>query len=139
MVPLPALDRRHAGFLLGMTATSIGLSSGFIWASKGKVLPVVVAAAVAWLGYLGAHYAVTGRLLDSASQSTDGFGGREALDLDEPWQYVAVLVGVSVLISGMVIGAVYINRGDHLLTNVGGVLFLGGYVIAHYGATRELL
>jgi len=139
MVSTPDLDRRHAGFLLGLTATSLGLSSGFIWASEGRVALVVLAAAAAWVGYLGAHYAVTGRLLDSPSRSTDGIGGREALDFDERWQYVAVVAGVSVLIAGMVIGAVYINRGDHLLTNVGGVLFLGGYVIAHYGATRELL
>lgn len=133
------LDRRHAGFLLGMLATSVGLSSGFIWASQGRTLRVVVAAATAWVGYLGAHYAVTGRLLDSASRSGEGIGGREALDLEATWQYGAVVLGVSVLVSGMVVGAVYINRGDHLLTNVGGILFLGGYVIAHYGATRELL
>jgi hypothetical protein len=122
-----------------MAATSIGLSSGFIWASEGKAVLVVIAAAAAWFGYLFAHYAVTGRLLDSESRSTDGFGGREALDLESTWQYAAVVVGVCVLIAGMVIGAVYINRGDHLLTNLGGALFLGGYVIAHYGATRELL
>ena len=132
-------DRRHVGFLLGLAATSLGLSSGFIWASEGRAVRVVVAASTAWFGYLAAHYAVTGRLLDSESRSTDGFGGREALDLEATWQYGAVVLGVGVLISGMVIGAVYINRGDHALTNLGGALFLGGYVIAHYGATRELL
>ena len=129
----------HVGFLAGLAATSLGLSSGFIWASRGQTVLVVLAASVAWFGYLGAHYAVTGTLLDDSTRSTDGIGGREALDLDDAWQYAAVVVGVSVLVAGMVVGAVFINRGNHLATNVGGGLFLGGYVVAHYGATRELL
>lgn len=129
----------HGGFLAGLAATSLGLSSGFIWASRGQMVLVVLAASVAWFGYLGAHYAVTGTLLDDSTRSTDGIGGREAVDLDESWQYVVVVVGVSVLVAGMVVGAVFINRANHLATNIGGALFLGGYVIAHYGATRELL
>lgn len=133
------IQRRHVGFLSGLAVTSMGLSSGFIWASEGRAPLVVFAAAAAWFGYLGAHYAVTGRLLDDDTREADGLGGRAALDLESGWQYVAVIAGVAVLISGMVVGAVFINRGNHLVTNVGGALFLGGYVIAHYGATRELL
>ena len=133
------LGRRHSGFLVGMAATSVGLSSGFIWASQGETLLVVFAATMAWAGYLGAHYAVTGRFLDGDTRETEGIGGREALDLDGDWQYVVVVAGVTILISGMVIGAIYINRGNHLATNIGGVLFLSGYVVAHYGATEELL
>lgn len=132
-------DRAHVGFLTGLTITSMSLSSGFIWASKGRVILVVVAATAAWTGYLGAHYAVTGRFLDTDTRETEGIGGREALQLDAIWQYLMVVAGVAILISGMVIGAVYINRGHHLATNIGGVLFLGGYVVAHYGATKELL
>lgn len=139
MSPTLPFRRRPAGFLAGLAVTSVGLSSGFIWASEGRAPLVVLAAAAAWFGYLGAHYAVTGRLLDSDTREAEGLGGREALDLDDGWQYAAVVAGVAVLISGMVVGAVYINRGNHLATNVGGALFLGGYVIAHYGATRELL
>lgn len=134
-----SLDRGHIGFLVGLSMTSIGLSSGFIWASQGQTLLVVLAATAAWTGYLGAHYAVTGRFLDGDTRETDGLGGREALDLDATWQYLVVVIGVTTLISGMVIGAVYINREQHLATNIGGVLFLGGYVVAHYGATKELL
>lgn len=139
MVDRFSLDRGHAGFLVGLSMTSVGLSSGFIWASQGRTLLVVLAATAAWTGYLGAHHAVTGRFLDGDTRETDGLGGREALDLDAAWQYLVVAIGVAILIAGMVIGAVYINRGRHLATNIGGVLFLGGYVIAHYGATRELL
>ncbi|NHX37613.1 MULTISPECIES: hypothetical protein [Halolamina] len=133
------LKRGHIGFLAGLATTSMGLSSGFIWASNGQAVLVVIAAIAAWTGYLGAHYAVTGRFLDGDTRQKEGIGGREALHLDAGWQYLAVGIGVSILISGMVIGAVYINRGNHLATNIGGVLFLGGYVIAHYGATKELL
>lgn len=131
--------RQAAGFLSGLGTTSVALSSGFIWASQGRALLTVLAATAAWCGYLGAHYAVTGRFLDSDTRSTDGIGGREALELDASWQYVAVVAGVAILIAGMVVGTVYINRGNHLATNIGGILFLGGYVVAHYGATRELL
>lgn len=131
--------RSHVGFIAGLMTTSVGLSSGFIWASEGRTALVFLAATAAWTGYLGAHYAVTGRFLDSDTREAEGIGGREALDLDGRWQYPVVGIGVAVLISGMVIGAIYINRGNHLATNIGGVLFLGGYVIAHYGATKELL
>ena len=131
--------RQRLGFLLGLGCTSVGLSSGFIWASEGRAPLVVAAAAIAWTGYLGAHYAVTGHFLDSDTRSVDGIGGREALALDSRWGYPVVAVGVAVLIAGMVVGATFINRGSHLATNVGGALFLGGYVIAHYGATGELL
>ena len=131
--------RQYVGFLLGLGATSASLSSGFIWASEGRAPLVVLAATTAWCGYLGAHYAVTGRFLDPDTRDDDGLGGAEAFDLENRWQYPAVAVGVTLLVTGMVVGVVYINRGVHLLTNVGGVLFLGGYVIAHYGATRELL
>lgn len=134
------LDTGQAvGFVVGLGTTSTALSSGFIWASQGRAVLTVLAATAAWCGYLGAHYAVTGRFLDSDTRETDGIGGREALELDATWQYLAVVAGVAILVAGMVIGTVYINRGNHLATNVGGVLFLGGYVIAHYGATRELL
>lgn len=132
-------DRQWLGFLAGLGATSVGLSSGFIWAAEGRAPLVVAAATLAWGGYLAAHYAVTGHFLDSATRSIDGIGGREALSLGSRRQYLVVVFGVAVLISGMVVGAVFINRGNHLATNVGGVLFLGGYVIAHYGATEELL
>lgn len=136
------LDRSHKqylGFLLGLGSTSIGLSSGFIWASKGNPAHVVFAATMAWTGYLGAHYAVTGNFLDSATRSVDGIGGRVALSLGSRRGYFVVALGIAILIFGMVIGAVFIHRGNHLLTNIGGALFLGGYVIAHYGATGELL
>lgn len=131
--------RQAMGFVLGLGMTSSALSSGFIWASQGRAVLTVLAATIAWCGYLGAHYAVTGRYLDSDTRETDGIGGREALSLEANWQYLAVVAGVTILIAGMVIGTVYINRGNHLATNVGGALFLGGYVVAHYGATRELL
>ncbi|MEF8801812.1 MAG: hypothetical protein V5A38_02510 [Halolamina sp.] len=130
---------KTAGFVVGLGTTSVALSSGFIWASRGRPVLTVLAATAAWCGYLGAHYAVTGRFLDSDTRSTDSIGGRKALELESSWQYVAVVAGVAILIAGMVIGTVYINRGNHLATNIGGILFLGGYVIAHYGATRELL
>lgn len=139
MVGQFSLKRGYTGFLVGLAMTSMGLSSGFIWASKGQAVLVVIAATAAWTGYLGAHYAITGQFLDGDTRKKKGIGGREALHLDASWQYLAVGIGSSILISGMVIGAVYINRGRHLATNIGGVLFLGGYVIAHYGATRELL
>lgn len=131
--------RQAAGFVVGLGTTSTALSSGFIWASQGRAVLTVLAATAAWCGYLGAHYAVTGRFLDADTRESDGIGVREALSLGASWQYLAVVAGVAILIAGMVIGTVYINRGNHLATNVGGVLFLGGYVVAHYGATRELL
>lgn len=145
--------REAAGFLVGMGACSMALSSGFIWAYQGRTRLVFVAAFVAWTGYLCAHYAATGRFID-AGPAGDGTaagddapeatadGGSAATDGVVPesdWRKAGVGVGAAVLVTGMLVGVVTIRAENHLLTNVGGALFLGGYVIAHYAETDLLL
>lgn len=157
------------GFGGGMALCSVSLSSGFIWVcgstcvsdpvvwTAGRRVPLAfVAAFLAWWGYLLAHRAVTGRFVDSGSHGTS-----EDADGEGPaWTEAPVLaalaavrgvappsrtrqtlmvLGLGALVGGIVVGFVYIRQGNHLLTNVGGALFLGGYVLAHQAETGKPL
>jgi len=136
-----------AVFLVGFLLTSASLSSGFVWAYQGLTWPVYLAAFTAWTGYLVAHRGATGVFLDGdpADPGRGPHPRRPARDVDEgvipaaTWRRLGILCGVVTLVAGMVIGVVFIRQEHHLLTNVGGVLFLGGYVIAHYAETDLLL
>ncbi|WP_267643321.1 hypothetical protein [Haloarchaeobius amylolyticus] len=150
-----SVTKRWVGFLLGMSLTSASLSSGFIWACgsaciddpflwTGARQPLMVfgAALAAWWGYLLAHYAITGGFIDDSGYGSDTLtASSDASTGDEQSarQWLGVLFGAGVLVAGMVVGVVYIRQGNHLLTNVGGVLFLGGYAIAHYMETGDPL
>lgn len=141
--------RSWLGLVGGLGLTSAALSSGFIWACGAPCVadPVVwtparrvpltfVAALAAWWGYLLAHHRWTGEFVDASDHDAD-LGGATP-DLPVP-AVAGVAAGAGVLVCGMVVGVVYIGAGNHLLTNVGGALFLGGYVVAHYFETGEPL
>lgn len=146
---MDAASRKWLGLLLGLGLTSASLSSGFIWAcgslcisdpfvwsSGNQPLLVFGASFTAWWGYLFAHYAWTGAFVDASAHDDEAAHG----SVDDPDHVpvptvVGVGAGVGILILGMVIGVVYIRQGNHLLTNVGGVFFLGGFVVAHYFET----
>lgn len=130
-----------------------------IWTPGRRVPLAFLAAFCAWWGYLIAHRAVTGQFIDPGSH--EGTAGTDEPDRPSlvpsrgeftallararagvvqlvPAQrsrQVGMVVGVATLVGGIVVGFVYIRQGNHLLTNVGGALFLGGYVIAHYAET----
>lgn len=145
--------RTLAGLVAGLGVCSASLSSGFIWAcgTKCALDPVIwtparqpwlvlLAAFAAWWGYLFAHYATAGHFIDAS-----GHGGvsdesiRAKLEDATSTRAVGVVAGAGILVAGMVVGVIYIRQGNHLLTNVGGALFLGGYTIAHYAETGTFL
>lgn len=141
-------------FLLGIGGTSVSLSSGFIWACGSQCvtgpilwspstqwLLVFGAALTAWGGYLIAHYASSGTLVDESSHnsSSSSSTGEPTGWENQTYRRIGVIAGAGILVLGMVIGVFYIRQGNHLLTNIGGVLFLGGYVIAHYVETGSPL
>lgn len=127
--------RDRLGFVAPLAVTSMSLSSGFIWAYQQRAALVFAAAFTAWTSYLAAHYLATGLVIDDRDDG--GFGWRDVAG--EPSPVAGVVVGVAVLVAGMVVGTIYIRAENHLLTNVGGVLFLGGYVLAHQAATDKPL
>ncbi|MFC7226511.1 hypothetical protein N0B31_03785 [Salinirubellus salinus] len=160
---------RVVWFTGGMGLCSVSLSSGFIWVcgapcvtdpvvwTAGRRVPLAfLAAFLAWWGYLLAHRAVTGRFVDSASHGA----GEGATEVGPPstespvartraalrgmtpptrTRQAGMLFGLAALVGGIVVGFVYIRQGNHLLTNVGGALFLGGYVLAHQAETGKPL
>jgi hypothetical protein len=133
----------YAGMVLGLAITAASMSSGFIWASQGEVLPVYVAGFFAWTGYILAHFAAIGVFVDDVSatdasadddeSSPDSLGERlRGMLPAEPKRAVGFLVGIAILVAGIAILAWYVRQENHLLGNLGSGLFLGGYVVAHY-------
>jgi len=160
--------RRIAGFLAGLALASVSLSSGFIWVCGEECIQqgmlwtperqfglVFLASLSSWWGYLFAHRAVTGRFIDQETfeQNTDAVSTNNE---EDDWimklprliktkipsgkrRIVAFVVGIAAFVSGIVVGFVYIRQGNYLLTNLGGILFFGGYIIAHYAETGKPL
>ncbi|MFB6095059.1 MAG: hypothetical protein ABEJ71_01230, partial [Halodesulfurarchaeum sp.] len=129
--------REWIGFCIGLGLTSMALSSGFIWAYQGKPVRVFSAAFLAWVGYLGAHYAIDGEFIDSPDEVNEEHG--DGTLPDGLRAKVGLVAGAGVLVLGMIVGVYFIRAEHHLGTNIGGVLFLGGYVISHYAGTGNLL
>lgn len=145
--------RRWLGLLGGLFVTSTSLSTGFIWAcgtpcvdgaivwTPARRVPLVLLASfLAWWGYLFAHYAWTGVFIDASGHGEgavhDDVDRVESLPIPA---VVGVTLGVATLVVGMVIGVFSIRQGDHLVTNVAGVFFLGGFVVAHFFETGSPL
>lgn len=157
---LPAAGQ-YLGLVGGLAITAMSMSSGFIWASQGRIARVYVAGFLCWTGYLVAHKAVTGVFIDdvdgpaaeataddgeqSESETpTSGVVGRalsqvRSLAPADPLRAVGFVFGIAVLVSGIAILAWYVRQGNHLRGNIGSGLFLGGYVIAHYYDSGKLL
>lgn len=147
-------SKQWAGFIAGMGLTSISLSTGFIWACGSPCVQEAIiwtpdrqtvlvfgASLTAWWGYLIAHYVVDGTLINRSGHATPIDGNDESADSGK-WEQpmlrrIGALLGIGILVLGMVFGVIYIRQGNHLMTNVGGVLFLGGYAIAHYVETGK--
>ncbi len=130
-------------FGVGFLTTAIALASGFIWAFQGRTVPVFAAAFLAWVGYLIAHYGATGLFIDG-KQDTESHKLARSVEKNglipsERWRQVGIIIGTATLVSGMVVGVIFIRQEQYLFTSVGGILFLGGYVIAHYAETDLLL
>lgn len=137
----------YAGMIVGLWITAASMSSGFIWASQGKVALVYVAGFFSWTGYITAHYAAIGVFVDDVdADETDGDGTPDSLSARlrailpiETWRAVGFLAGIAILVAGIAILAWYVRQENHLLGNLGSGLFLGGYVIAHYFDSGKLL
>lgn len=151
---------RITQFVAGLTLASVSLSSGFIWVcgqscvqdgiiwTPERRIPLAFLAALSfWWGYLIAHRAVTGRFIDPGSSEPAESTEASAQENTKLSQLIAAklpsgkvrilgfLIGIAMLVSGIGVGFVYIRQGNHLLTNVGGILFFSGYVIAHHTDT----
>jgi hypothetical protein len=130
----------YAGMLVGLWITAASMSSGFIWASQGRVALVYVAGFFSWTGYITAHYSAIGVFVDDVDgHETGGDVDHDSLAArlrailpTEPWRAVGFVAGIAILVAGIAILAWYVRQENHLLGNLGSGLFLGGYVIAHY-------
>lgn len=148
---------QYLGLVVGLWVTAASMSSGFIWASQGKVALVYVAGFFSWTGYIFAHYAAIGVFVDdvTSDESTaddetvssepddggaDGALGRlREIAPSHPVRAVGFVAGIVVLVAGIAVLAWYVRLENHLMGNVGSGMFLGGYVLAHYFDSGKLL
>lgn len=147
---------QYVGLVVGLAVTSMSMSSGFIWAMQGKLPQTYVAGFFSWFGYVLAHYATTGLFVDE-SKETDEFEEEATGSEDDdggiadavatlvagmrarPVRTVIGVVGIVTLVVGIATFTVYVSAENHIMGNVGGGLFLGGYAIAHYAETDLFL
>lgn len=131
---------RTAVFLGGLGATAVSIASGFIWAYEQRLALVFACSLVAWSGYLAAHYAVTGTIVDDPPDGVGITDWRTAtLTPDSTRHAVGIAVGLCLLVAGMYVGSTSVRAHDHVVTTLGATTFLAGYVIAHYAATGKAL
>lgn len=126
-------------FVISLGIASFATAIGLIWAKQGLLYHSFAASIMLWSGYLWAHKSATGKFID----------GAEALHEDEGYdnkvlprrrnEFIGVSSGALVLVSGIVIGAPGIKHENLFLTSFAAILFMSGYIIAHYSATKELL
>lgn len=149
---------RYGLFVFGIAVTAMSMSSGFIWASQGRVAPVYAAGFLSWTGYLLAHYAAVGVFVDDVDAAPVGndhdSNGSDTTGMKSVGgalgylkdvgpggigRTVGFTMGIVILVAGIAILAWYVRHEHHLLGNLGSGMFLGGYVIAHYFDTGKLL
>ncbi len=148
------------GFIAGLAVVAVSMSSGFIWAYQGQLIPVYIAGAASWTGYIAAHYAVTGVFVDGdfkdelkienePEKESEGNGDiryisaitsqlRDATP-NERHDLIGFIFGITVLITGIALLAYYVSIQNHGAATIGSSLFLAGYVIAHYYEIGVLL
>ncbi|MDZ7731064.1 MAG: hypothetical protein U5K37_09285 [Natrialbaceae archaeon] len=132
----------YAGLIGGLLLTAIAMGAGFTWALEGQLLPVYLAAAACWVGYVIAHYSVTGTGIDPP-----GIGAPDIDEIQAPegthrnWIGALVpdgrraqagfLIGFGMTIVGISGLATFLALENQLLATVGAALYLIGYAIAH--------
>ncbi|MDY6769120.1 MAG: hypothetical protein SVW02_03385 [Candidatus Nanohaloarchaea archaeon] len=118
------------GFLAAITVAALSLSTAYIAGSQGRAVQTFLVAVVGWTAYLLAHYFAEGVFMDGAP------GRRTSLSAQSR---LGVLAGTGILVSGVVAGNVGIRGGTSVTTHIGALLFVTGYIAAHYAATGDLL
>jgi hypothetical protein len=119
-----------AGLALAGAALSIGAYATF----HGSPLFITYTTALtAWWGYLIAHKVATGVFIDNPFEATSEQSAIGRMNT------LVGMVGVVVLVSGMVVGAIGIRNDLLGMSVVGGLLFVSGYATAHYWATGKIL
>lgn len=134
----------YAGLVAGLGLAAVSMAAGYVWALEGHVLRVYLAGTASWIGYLLAHYAVTGVPVDpigegapSVTDPTADKGEkvavgdlRSALPADARTA-AGFLLGVIIIVVGVAMLAVFVAERNVPLAAVGAGLFLFGYAIAH--------
>lgn len=77
MTKVDSIGVQSVGLVAGLGVTAMSMSSGFVWASQGKIALVYVAGFFSWTGYLFAHYAVMGVFVDDAGRDSVNEPGRD--------------------------------------------------------------
>ncbi|MDY6778294.1 MAG: hypothetical protein SVU32_06500 [Candidatus Nanohaloarchaea archaeon] len=118
-------------FLVAVFTLSYSLARGFIAAQQRQVLLVYPLAALAWTGYLVAHYCTEGIFLHPVQS--------ESRLPTTRFEFAMTGVGAVLLLSGIGYFAVSVSSGSTLQGTFGALLFLAGYITTHYGIEKDFL
>lgn len=123
--------KKAVGVFTGISVAAVSASFGMYYVQHNDVLRVFLSAMLGWSGYLGAHYAATGKFIHQKSEQhlipkskRNIFGG---------------ILGIIIVTGGITVWAISMGQADALFGVVGAYLFLIGYLIAHYEFCGEIL
>lgn len=129
-------EEGHCKFLAGSLSISIFLALAALEARKGNPRLVFIYTLFSWTSYMISHKAAVGQYIDdkeSIKEVKKGFAPKEVAE------HKGFLLGSTLFISGMTLGAYGLHLLSRPLTLLGSIVFITGYVVAHYSTTGELL
>lgn len=106
-----------------------GLTISIFWSINPSFIHVLAGTALAWSGYLKAHKLVTGRFIDTSARNRE---------VNKHFSWLG-LFGIILMFSAFPSGVVAVYKESIILLLGVNTVFMGGYIIGHYGFTDELL
>lgn len=125
-------------FLIGSLSISLFLALAAVEARQGNPAPVFIYMTLTWTSYMISHKAAVGKFIDGKENNTEE-GKDEKMAPKDLAENKGFLLGSTLFISGMIIGAYGLHLLQEYLTITGSIIFITGYVVAHYSTTGELL
>ncbi|MFB6241768.1 MAG: hypothetical protein ABEJ36_03110 [Candidatus Nanosalina sp.] len=121
---------KGVGLVSGFSLSSIALIRGYYFLLAGEYVSAYLGAFLGWVGYLVAHYTVTGTLID------DRLGEKDLGNGERIW---VLGVGSALFIGGISSVIAFLNAQNVVASYLGLMAVFAGYTVIHYESTGRLL
>lgn len=122
--------KKGLGLFTGFSLSSLALTRGYYFLVSEQYVFAYISAFLGWTGYLIAHYAVAGTLIDDRAGEKD-LGNSERL-----WVLGA---GSTLFVAGIASVIAFLNSQNILASYLGLMAMFTGYVVIHQESTGRLL